>query len=138
MISSRSPVFLCILLAGSALAQAQAPARGGGNPTAIPAPTINSVRPDYELGVNDQILISLPEMDEINQRPFLIDSDGFINLPLIGKVRAAGLLVRGLEAELTMRARDFARDPHVTVYVIQFRSEPVTFVGSFHNTGILP
>jgi polysaccharide export outer membrane protein len=120
------------------LALAQAPQGAGQNAFQNPAQAINAVRPDYELGPNDQIMISLPELEEINQRPFRIDADGFINVPLIGRVKAGGLLVRGLEAEITTRARDFARDPHVTIQLVQYRSEPVTFFGAFRTTGIFP
>jgi len=118
------------------LAVAQAPQGAGQN--SPPTQLTNPVRPDYELGPNDQILISLPELEEINQRPFRIDADGFINVPLIGRVRAGSLLVRGLEAELTTRAREFARDPHVTITVVQYRSEPVFVLGAFKNPGTYP
>jgi len=139
MTSRRSAVFCCALAAASALALAQPPQAGGQNGVPNPPQAFNSFRPDYELGPNDQIVISLPELEEINQRPFRIDADGFINLPLIGRVRAAGLLVRGLEAEITMRARDFARDPHVTIQLVQFRSEVVYVLGSaFRVPGIYP
>lgn len=122
----------CALAAMSTLALAQIPQGAGQNA----AQAINTVRPDYELGPNDQILIGVPELDEINQRPFRIDADGFINLPLIGRVRAGGLLVQGLETELTTRFRDFARDPHVSVTVVGYHADPVTFYGAFRTTGI--
>jgi polysaccharide export outer membrane protein len=134
MTSRRSIVVCCVLIAGSLFAVAQVPQGAPPNP----APAVSSFRPDYVLGPNDQIVIGVPELEEINQRPFRVDSDGFINLPLIGRVRAGGLLVQGLEAELTTRARDFARDPHVTVQLVQYRTDPVTFYGAFKTTGIFP
>src|SRR5712692_10181232 len=51
----------------------------------------DSIRPNYVLGPNDQILIRAPGAEEINERPFRIDSEGYINLPLIGRIRAGGL-----------------------------------------------
>lgn len=131
MTSRRCLAVCSALVAANMLALAQAP-------QVNPPQAANLLRPDYELGPNDQIMISLPELEEINQRPFRIDSEGFINLPLIGRVKAAGLLVQGLEAEITTRARDFARDPHVSVTVVGYRSEPVTFYGAFRTTGIFP
>jgi polysaccharide biosynthesis/export protein len=111
----------------------------GGQP-AVPNPpqSMNTVRPDYELGSNDQILIGVPQSQEINQRPFRIDSDGFIDLPLVGKVKAGGLTVRGLETVLTARLRDYIREPQVSITVVQFRSEPVFFLGAFRTPGIYP
>ena len=137
MTSRHLPLVCCVLAAGGMLL-AQAPQGVGQLAPPNPAQAINQIRPDYQLGPNDQIIISLPELEEINQRPFRIDGDGFINLPLIGRVRAGGLLVQGLETELTTRARDFARDPHVSIAVVGYRIDPVTFYGSFRTTGIIP
>jgi len=103
-----------------------------------PAKMVESVRPDYELGPNDQFLIGVPQAQEINQRPFRIDSDGFIDLPLVGRIHAAGLTVRGLEALLTTKLADYIRQPQVTVTMVQFRSEPVFFLGAFRTPGIYP
>lgn len=97
-----------------------------------------SVRPDYELGPNDQVLIGVPQSQEIDQRPYRIDSDGNIDLPLVGKVHAAGLTVRGLETVLTTRLADYVRQPQVTISITQFRSEPVFFLGAFRTPGIYP
>lgn len=102
------------------------------------AQPINPVRPDYVLGSNDQILIRVPQATEINERPFRVDSDGFITLPIVGRVRAAGLTVQALEADLTMRLREYIREPQVSITVTQFRSEPVFVVGAFQKPGIYP
>ncbi len=67
------------------------PAPAQTNPTQ-PGPTQpaelppDSIRPNYVLGPNDQILIRAPGVEEINERPFRIDAEGFINLPLIGRI----------------------------------------------------
>lgn len=122
----------------SVLALAQVPQGAGQNVPQGPAQPL--LRPDYELGPNDQILIGVPEADEINQRPFRIDPDGFINIPAlgIGRVRAGGLTVRALEVELTMRLGEFIREPHVNITVTAFRIEPVIFLGAFQKPGYYP
>jgi polysaccharide export outer membrane protein len=97
-----------------------------------------SIRPDYVLGPNDQIIIRAPQADEINERPFRVDSDGNINLPLVGKVPASGMTIQALEADLVLRLKQFIRDPQVIISVVQFRSEPVFFLGAFKNPGIYP
>ncbi len=97
-----------------------------------------SIRPDYVLGPNDQMLIRVPQSDEINEKPFRIASDGFIDLPLAGRVKAEGLTVQALEAEVTNRLREYIRQPLVSITVTQFRSEPVFFVGDFKAPGIYP
>jgi polysaccharide export outer membrane protein len=97
-----------------------------------------SVRPDYVLGPNDQILLRVPQSDEINERPFRVGADGFIELPLVGRVRADGLTVQALEGEITNRLREYIRQPLVSITVTQFRNEPVFFVGAFLAPGIYP
>ena len=108
-----------------------------------PAPPVqqlppDTVRPNYVLGPNDQILIRAPEAEEIDNRPFRIDGDGNINLPLVGHIHAAGMTLQEMEADLVKRLREYIREPQVFVTVVQFRSEPVFFVGLFVKPGIYP
>ncbi len=98
----------------------------------------DTLRPNYVLGPNDQILIRAPEAEEIDNRPFRIDGDGNINLPLVGHIHAAGMSLQELEADLVKRLREYIREPQVFVTVVQFRSEPVFFVGLFTKPGVYP
>ena len=118
------------------------PAPGGQQPAQTTAPTQqlppDTVRPNYVLGPNDQILVRAPEAEEINQKPFRIDGDGNINMPLVGRIHAAGMTLQELEADLVRRLREYIREPQVFVEVVQFRSAPVYFVGLFGRPGIYP
>lgn len=108
-------------------------------PTGAAAPQSGaSVRPDYILGSNDQILIRTPGVAEINEQPFRINAEGFLELPIVGRVKAVGLSIRALEVDLVTRLREFVREPQVYISLVQFRSEPVFFVGSFRNPGLYP
>jgi polysaccharide biosynthesis/export protein len=98
----------------------------------------DTVRPNYVLGPNDQILIRAPEAEEINQKPFRVDGDGNINLPLVGRIHAAGMTLSELEVNLVQRLREYIREPQVFVDVVQFRSAPVYFTGLFVRPGIYP
>lgn len=102
------------------------------------AQAANSARPDYVLGPNDQVLIRVPQSEEINERPFRIDADGFLTLPLVSRVRASGLTVQALEADLVTRLSQYFREPQVFITVVQFRSEPVFVTGDFRAPGIYP
>ena len=115
------------------------PLPGSTNPAQPPRELPpDSIRPNYVLGPNDQILIRAPQAEEINDKPFRVDSEGSINLPMVGRVRAGGMTVQELESELVKRLREFIREPQVIITVIQFRSEPVFFVGAFRAPGIYP
>jgi len=95
------------------------------------------IRPNYQLGPNDQILIRT-QAEEINDKPFRIDADGNINLPLLGRVHAGNLTVQELENDLAQRLREYIREPQVIIQVVQFRSSPVFFEGAFKAPGIYP
>lgn len=95
-----------------------------------------SVRPSYQLGPNDQIMIRAFEVPEISDRPFRIETDGTLNLPVVGVVQAGGLTVQELETELVRRLRTIVKVPQVIITVVQFRSEPVFFIGAFTRPGI--
>lgn len=102
-------------------------------PTAMPS---DAIRPNYELGVSDQILIHAPDADEINEKPFRIEEDGTITLPLVGVVKAAGVTVQQLEDDLKERLKTYIKNPVVSITVVQFRSSPVFFIGDFMRPGI--
>lgn len=121
-----------------------APNAAGQSPAAANTPQQaqqlppDTIRPNYVLGPNDQILIRAPEAEEIDNRPFRIDGDGNINLPLVGHIHAAGMSLQELEADLVRRLREYIREPQVFITVTQFRSEPVFFVGLFVRPGVYP
>lgn len=112
-------------------APAQRPAPGGEQAGI-------AVRPDYVLGPNDQILIRAAGVAEINDQPFRINAEGQLELPIIGRVQAAGQTIQNLEREITNRLREFVREPQVYISLVQFRSEPVFFVGDFRAPGVYP
>jgi polysaccharide biosynthesis/export protein len=138
MIIGRGLICWTLVAVGTIAAAAQQAAPGQNPANGAQAQPIQSIRPDYVLGPNDQFIIRAPQAEEINERPFRIDADGFINLPLVGKVRAAGLTVQALESDLVTRLKEFIRDPQVMISMVQFRSEPVFFLGAFKFPGIYP
>jgi len=104
-----------------------------------PEPTgLENIRPTYVLGPGDQISINAFEVEEISDKPFRIDSQGDINLPLLGKVHAGGLTIEQFEADLMNRLKTIVRQPQVVVRVVQYRSDFVFFEGMFKVTGIVP
>jgi polysaccharide export outer membrane protein len=96
-----------------------------------------AIRPDYVLGPDDQILVT-SNVEELNERPFRVDSDGIITFPTIGRVPVAGLTLQALEVEMTNRLREFFQAPQVGIMITGFRDEPVSFFGAFANPGVHP
>ena len=116
------------------------PSLSAQQPAAPPVPESASekLRLNYVFGPGDTIVIRVPQAEEIHEKTFRIDLDGNLSLPQVGTVKAGGLNVEQLEAELTRQLRAFYRAPVVTVTVAQYRSEPVFFIGAFKSPGIYP
>ena len=93
-------------------------------------------RSTYVLGPGDQIVIRALHAEEISDKPFRIEPDGTLNLPLIGRVQAAGKTLAGLETDLRTRLGAYYLQPQVTVTVTDLRSQPVSVLGSVANPGV--
>ena len=93
--------------------------------------------PDYVLGPEDQIIIRAFHVEEISDRPIQIAGDGYINLALVGRVKASGLSVSALEQDLVDRLKNYVRDPQVTVLISDYRSQPVSVVGAVTTPGVV-
>ena len=100
------------------------------------AGAVNPISSAYELGSGDQLSIHAPNAEELSDKPFRIDSEGFVSLPLIGRFKAASLRVNEFESDVTNRLRVFFKNPQVSVSVLQARPEPVFLVGAFKNPGV--
>jgi len=104
-----------------------APQIPGGNP---------ELRSTYVLGPEDQITIRALHCEEISDKPFRIQPDGKLNLPLVGSVTVAGLEIPAFESKLRDLLRAYYVNPEVTVTVTEFRSQPVSVVGAVANPGV--
>jgi polysaccharide biosynthesis/export protein len=90
----------------------------------------------YLLGPDDQITVHVLDAEEISDKPSRIDTTGYIRLPLAGRIKAAGLTVEKLENEIAAQLRKYIREPEVSVSVIEFRSQPVSIIGSVKSPGV--
>jgi polysaccharide export outer membrane protein len=90
----------------------------------------------YILGPDDDITIQALDAEEITNKLVRIDTSGNINLPLVGRLRAAGLTVEQLEAEIAARLRTYIQQPQVAISVTNFRSQPVSVLGAVRSPGI--
>ena len=98
-----------------------------------PAPGLSST---YVLGPDDQITVQIPNADEISGKPVRIDLNGDLRLPQVGRIQAAGLTVEQLEARIAERLKEFLKAPDVSISVTEFRSQPVSVIGSVRNPGV--
>jgi len=119
----------------------------GSRQTATPAGTEQSQQPvrdaaelgpapTYVLGPGDGVVIRALHAEEVSDKPFPIDADGNLTVPMIGKVKASGLTVSELEAAITKALQAYIKQPEAVVTLVQFRSEPVFLVGAFRAPGV--
>ena len=91
---------------------------------------------DYRIGAEDLINISVFEVPELS-RTARVSASGELSLPLIGRVKAAGLSPIQLERVLSeLLRRTYIKDPQVTVFLQEFRSDPVSVVGAVKMPGL--
>lgn len=91
---------------------------------------------DYVLGPDDQIGVLMPDAEELNTKAFRIDREGDLDLPLAGRVHAAGLTCGQLESELNRSLRRVFVDPQVVVAVTDYRSQPISILGAVNAPGV--
>ena len=105
-----------------------------------PAVTTTQTESGYVLGPDDEIMIrgiETPESSDKSDKPVLIGTNGNITLPMIGRVKAGGLTVEQLEAELTTRFKEFIQEPQISVTVTEFQSQPVSVFGAVTKPGVV-
>jgi len=91
---------------------------------------------EYRIGAEDVLNINVFEAQELN-REVRVSAGGEISLPLLGSVRAAGLTPRELEFVLQeLLHRTYMKDPHVSVFVREMQSHPVSVMGAVRRPGV--
>jgi polysaccharide biosynthesis/export protein len=97
---------------------------------------MNSVVEDYRIGPEDLLEISVFEAPELN-RSVRVSASGEISLPLIGAVQTAGLTPKTLEFVLEeLLRRSYMKDPHVSVFMKEMQSHPVSVFGAVKKPGV--
>jgi polysaccharide export outer membrane protein len=91
---------------------------------------------EYRIGPEDVLNINVFEAQELN-REVRVSAGGEISLPLLGSVRAVGLTPRELEFVLQeLLHPTYMKDPHVSVFVREMQSHPVSVMGAVRRPGV--
>lgn len=95
--------------------------------------------PDYVVGPYDVLMITVVGEADLTKR-YTVGSDGSLDFPWIGRVRAQGLTLRALEDTLVRRLTDgkFLVRPQVSIEVQEFRSQSVYVQGEVNAPGEYP
>jgi polysaccharide biosynthesis/export protein len=124
----RRPALMALIalaVAGSAAAQGPRPG----------APPVS----DYTVGPQDVLTITSYDQTELSGR-FAVEADGTFAFPLIGRVKAGGLTLRQVEAQVKKQLEDgdFFTNPQLSVSIEQYKSQKVFIVGEVRSPGTYP
>jgi len=91
---------------------------------------------DYTLGPGDKVRVTVYDEDDLSGE-FQIDSEGYVRLPLIGQVRAAGHSLFQLESQVESALDDgYLRNARVNIEVTAYR--PFYIIGEVNKPGEYP
>jgi len=91
---------------------------------------------DSRIGPDDLLNIAIFEAPELNST-VRVSAGGEISLQLLGAVHAAGLTPLELELALQiLLRRTYMKDPHVSVFIQELQSHPVSVVGAVKMPGV--
>jgi polysaccharide export outer membrane protein len=91
----------------------------------------------YKLGAADVIRVNVWKSAELSQT-VTVGPDGFVSLPLLGDVHAAGLTANDLARDLSSKLSGYVVSPQVTVSVVDIRSRQIFVTGQVGKPGAYP
>ncbi len=104
--------------------------------TTIPVGDVLEAR-DYLIGPLDRLDISVFREPDLTVEKALVDSDGFVQVPLLGEVTATGLTSTQLARQLEIRfGQRYLVNPRVTVAIAESSRRRVTVDGAVTQSGV--
>jgi polysaccharide biosynthesis/export protein len=98
--------------------------------TLAPAPAA------YRINPSDELRVSVYGEPELTLEELPVDTNGDINVPLAGTVKAQGHTADELAGEIGSRLRRYLRRPQVSVNVTKFTSQRITVGGYVERGGV--
>jgi len=91
---------------------------------------------DYVVGEGDVLTIEVYENEDLNTT-VRVSGDEMIVVPLIGQVNVHGLSVSKIADKIRAEFADgYLVDPHVSIFVTEFRSKKATILGQVASPGL--
>src|SRR3984893_10937412 len=94
---------------------------------------------DYVVGPQDVLTITSYDQTDLSGK-FALETDGTFTYPLIGRVKAGGMTLRQVEAQVRKQLKDdgYFNNPQITVAIETYKSQKIFVVGEVHNPGPYP
>jgi polysaccharide biosynthesis/export protein len=101
-----------------------------------PAPLAGAALDDYLIGVADIINVTVFGEQDASRPNAVVDNDGTIDMPYIGRVKVAGQTARAVEKAIRDRLGEkYLLNPSVSVEVVKYRSKIVSVQGYVRDPG---
>lgn len=84
---------------------------------------------DYRVGPEDLLEIEVFQVPDLKTTA-RVSATGYIKLSLIDKIEVAGLTVSELESLISKRLLKYVREPVVSIFVREYRSQQISVLGS--------
>jgi polysaccharide biosynthesis/export protein len=84
---------------------------------------------DYRIGPEDLLEIDTFQVQDLKST-VRVSAQGFIKIPLLQRVKATGLTVAELETHIAKQLEKFVKEPVVSVFVKEYRSQQISVIGS--------
>ena len=97
----------------------------------------------YYLGPQDILEITVMGLKEFERKglgdelEFVINESGYVNVPLVGLVKAEGKTSSKLTKILTQRFKKYVTEPQVSVVIRHYRSKLVHVLGKVYDNGAI-
>ena len=97
-----------------------------------------SAASSYHISPHDLLEIKVFQAEELSQE-LRVNPNGFISLPLIGKIRATGLTQEQLQSNITAALKkSYLQNPQVTIFIKEYTNQRVTVGGDVRKSGVFP
>lgn len=95
-----------------------------------------AIASSYTLGSGDKLRVIVFGEEDLSGE-FVVDDAGFVRLPLIGQIAAAGRSVRQLEDDIAAKlGKQYLKNPRVSIEVVNYR--PFYIIGEVNKPGEYP
>jgi polysaccharide biosynthesis/export protein len=104
-------------------------------PVPAPPPQASASQATYLIGPTDVISIKVFNEEGLSNK-FVVDSDGSITFPLIGRFQVGGMTTRQIEESLTKALQpEWLKNAQVSVEVATYRSRSIYVLGAVRTPG---
>jgi len=127
----------CLVMGQNTVTSTVSSNAGEKTATATDMPQGSSNSPDYVIGADDTLHISVWKEPDLSVT-LPVRPDGKISMPLLDDIPAAGMTPVLLKELITTRLKKYIADPRVTVVVTAMNSRRVFVTGEVLHTGPMP